>query len=75
MTQAHRYLSLLHKTMEAAAKHPLRGRGCDEIRRGYFGMPAGSHIVFYKRIRGGVDVNASCIKAWISTGIFRPEST
>lgn len=56
MARADRYLALLNKTMEGAAKHPSRGRGCGEIRKGYFKMQAGSHIVFYKRVAGGIDV-------------------
>ncbi len=47
--QANGYLALIRGVIERVAKRPSWGRSCDEIRRGYFRIAAGSHVVFYNR--------------------------
>ena len=42
--------------MADAARDPRRGRPCDDVRAGYFRHPVGSHVVFYRRVAGGIDV-------------------
>jgi len=41
---------------EMVAANPLRGRSRDELRNGYFSVPRGSHIIFYRRTSDGVEV-------------------
>jgi toxin ParE1/3/4 len=38
------------------AADPRLGRTCDEVRPGYRKYPVGSHVVFYRIARGGIDV-------------------
>ena len=51
-----RYIRDLWRTFERLAEDARIGRSCDEIRPGYFKCPAGSHVVFYRRDAGIVDV-------------------
>lgn len=55
--QADEYLRELQRALERAATNPLIGRPCDEIRRGYRKLAAGSHVLSYRVISGGgIDV-------------------
>ncbi|WP_406276591.1 type II toxin-antitoxin system RelE/ParE family toxin [Nocardia sp. NBC_00881] len=38
----------------AARLRPRAGRACEEIRAGYFRVPAGSHTVYYRLTTDGV---------------------
>jgi toxin ParE1/3/4 len=54
--QAEDYIRLLVGAIETIAQNPRRGRPCDEIRKGYRKYSAGSHIIFFRKIKSGVDV-------------------
>ncbi len=54
--QAERYVRNIWRAIEAAAADPKRTRSCDDIRPGYRKQLAGSHVIFFKVIRGGIDV-------------------
>ncbi len=54
--QAERYLRQVQRVIETVAEHPRQGRACDEIRPGYFKVPAGSHRVFYRLTTTGIEV-------------------
>ena len=56
VVQADRYILDLVGTIETAAANPRSGRACDEIRAGYFKLPSGSHVVFYKIVGEKIDV-------------------
>jgi toxin ParE1/3/4 len=55
--QAEEYLRELQRAIERAAANPQIGRACDEIRRGYRKLVAGSHTLFYRvSAEGAIDV-------------------
>ena len=54
--QAERYVRDIWRAIETAAADPSRARSCEEVRPGYRKLLAGSHVIFFKVIRGGIDV-------------------
>lgn len=54
--QADRYIHDIRAAIEAIASDPRRGRACDYIRSGYRKYQAGSHMLFFRIIHGGIDV-------------------
>lgn len=46
--QAESYIRELLRAFDRAAADPRIGRACEEIRAGYFRLPAGSHTVYYR---------------------------
>ena len=54
--QAERYIRTIQQAIENAAANARRDRPCDEIRVGYFKLSVGSHILFYRRFDGVMDV-------------------
>ena len=54
--QADRYILDLRQIMQLVANDPRTGRSCDEIRPGYRRYPAGSHMVFFRVVAGGIDI-------------------
>ena len=54
--QAEDYIRLLVGAIETVAENPRRGRPCDEVRKGYRRYLAGSHIIFFRKIKFGIDV-------------------
>jgi toxin ParE1/3/4 len=54
--QAEDYIRRLQRAIETVAQEPREGRACDEIRRGYWKYPAGSHVLFYRSMKAGVDI-------------------
>ena len=54
--QADDYLAKLREGIDRVAARPSRGHACDDIRRGYFRISAGSHVVFCKKVSGGIEV-------------------
>jgi toxin ParE1/3/4 len=54
--QAEDYIRLLVGAIETAAENPRRGRPCDEVRKGYHRYLAGSHIIFFRKTKAGIDV-------------------
>jgi toxin ParE1/3/4 len=54
--QAEDYIRLLVRAIETVAESPRRGRPCNEVRRGYRRYLAGSHIIFFRKVKTGIDV-------------------
>ena len=54
--QAESTIRAIQKAIEAVASAPRRGRSCDEIRTGYFKYAAGSHVIFFRLTKTGIDV-------------------
>jgi toxin ParE1/3/4 len=54
--QAETYARQLQRAFETLAIHPTRGRSCDRIRKGYFRLSAGSHVIFYRMAGDAVDI-------------------
>ena len=54
--QAERYVSDLRRAIELVAADPRCGTKCDDIRAGYFKYLAGSHVLFFKSTRNGIDI-------------------
>ena len=54
--QAEDYIRLVQSAIETAAEEPRRGRACDEVRKGYRSYPAGSHVLFYRNVKAGIDI-------------------
>jgi toxin ParE1/3/4 len=54
--QAEDYIRLLVGAIGTVAENPRRGRRCDEVRKGYRKYIAGSHMIFFRKIKSGIDV-------------------
>ena len=54
--QAESYTRELQRNIEAIAAQPNKGRSCPEVRSGYFKIPSGSHVVFYRMTGQRVEV-------------------
>ena len=54
--QAETYIRQIGQHLARLAANPGLGRACPEIRAGYSKYPSGSHLVFYRRVEGGIDV-------------------
>ncbi len=54
--RADSYICEIWKIVELIAGEPGIGRSCDEIRKGYFRFPAGSHLIFYKKKASEIDI-------------------
>ena len=54
--QAKAYLSAVRDEIERAARHPNQRRSCGEELAGYFRLPVGSHVVFYRERNESIHV-------------------
>ena len=54
--QAETYIRDIERVTRMIAASPKRGRSCEDIRRGYFKHPVGSHMIFYRSINDGIEV-------------------
>jgi toxin ParE1/3/4 len=54
--QAGHYAGQIWRQIAMIAGQPGIGRACPEIRTGYDKSPAGSHVLFYRRVAHGVEV-------------------
>jgi toxin ParE1/3/4 len=54
--QAETYVRQLANHFAVVASHPEIGMPCHKIRAGYYRFPAGSHVLFYRIIDGGIDI-------------------
>jgi toxin ParE1/3/4 len=54
--QAEFYVRQLWQHIDAAARRPTIGRACPEVRAGYYKYASGSHILFYRRVEGDIDI-------------------
>jgi toxin ParE1/3/4 len=55
--QAFRYIDALESFCRLLADNPALGRSCDDIRRGLRRMESGQHVVFYRKVAGGILVS------------------
>ncbi len=46
--QRKKYLTALRKQMRAAAANPTQGRERNEIKQGYYSVPAEKHHIYYR---------------------------
>lgn len=51
--QADRYIRQLAKAFADIADGSIPGRAANDIREGYFKLPVGSHVVFYRHAPAG----------------------
>jgi toxin ParE1/3/4 len=54
--RAERYFRQLWRHAEELAMQPSLGRSCEEIRDGYRKFHSGSHVLFYRRVEGGIEI-------------------
>jgi toxin ParE1/3/4 len=54
--QAETYVRGLSQVMQLLAASPSLGRSAAAIRPGYLKFPAASHVIFYKRVEGAIEV-------------------
>lgn len=54
--QAEDYMRLIQRAVEIVAADPRKGRSSEEVRAGYHKYPAGSHLLFYRSVKEGIDV-------------------
>jgi toxin ParE1/3/4 len=55
-SQAERYLRQLQAAFEAIGANPALGRFCEHIRAGYRKFPSGTHLLFYRGRKSGVEI-------------------
>jgi toxin ParE1/3/4 len=56
LDQAEAYARSLSNAMQLLASSPDLGRKIDDIRPGDLKFPAASHIIFYRKVAGGIEV-------------------
>jgi toxin ParE1/3/4 len=56
LDQAEAYARSSSNAMQLLASSPDLGRKIDDIRPGYLKFPAASHIIFYRKVAGGIEV-------------------
>lgn len=56
LDQAETYTRALWHRIEAVAAKPAMGQDCSDIRAGYWKIPYGSHVLFYRLTGDGVDI-------------------
>lgn len=54
--QAEHYVRKLEDALTLLADNPRLGRPCDSVRPGYFKLAVGSHIIFFRLTKIGIDV-------------------
>jgi toxin ParE1/3/4 len=56
LDQAETYTRQLWECIKAVAARPSIGRECADLRPGYYKLPSGSHVLFYRLITDGIDI-------------------
>ena len=56
LAQCGRYLDQLEACLERLAESPGQGRPCPDLGLEYFRFEHGRHVVFYRRLEGGIRV-------------------
>jgi len=46
--QSEKYLRTINHSFEELAEDPLRGKSCEDIRKGYCKFSIGKHLIFYR---------------------------
>jgi toxin ParE1/3/4 len=54
--QAELYVRQIKTAVDILAVDPRRGRSCDNVRPGYRRYSVGTHIIFYREARSGLEV-------------------
>lgn len=54
--QAEAYIRKIQLAIELVAGKPDIAHSCDHIRPGYWKYRAGSHVLFFRRTDGGIDI-------------------
>ncbi len=54
--QAETYVRSIQSAIEMLAADPRRGQPIPAVRPGYWKYPTGSHVIFFRIIRDGIDV-------------------
>lgn len=54
--QAESYIRAIQTAIDAVASAPRAGESCDKVRPGYFKYGAGSHVIFFRLTKMGIDV-------------------
>ena len=54
--QAEAHIRQIQAAIETIAAAPKLARSCDDVRAGYWKYPAGSHMIFFRLIPGGIDI-------------------
>lgn len=52
--QRNLYIKQMDEAFHKLAEAPLTGKVCDYIKEGYRKFPQGSHVIFYRRLNGGM---------------------
>jgi toxin ParE1/3/4 len=73
--QAVRYLAALEKCAALLAQNPALGRSCDWIRAGLLRFESGSHVLFYRKKRGGIFVVRVLHQRMLPEGRLRNEGS
>jgi toxin ParE1/3/4 len=56
--RADAFIDTIDRTFTALAARPMVGRARDELAEGLRSFPAGRYVIFYRPIRGGIEVEA-----------------
>lgn len=51
-----KYVTMLNDAFRALAADPNLGRSADDVRTGYFRHHVGSHMVYFRRKKAGVEI-------------------
>jgi toxin ParE1/3/4 len=54
--QRNRYLAMLDACFVQLAANPLKGQDCSNIKKGYRKFQVGSHVVYYRKEAGQVEI-------------------
>lgn len=69
VAQADQYIDIVRNALSGTAENPALGQSRDEIHPGYFKIPSGSHMIFYRRSGVGIRILRICISAAILPAI------
>lgn len=50
------YLELIETKLQAITNNPEQGRTREELKCGYLSFPAGSHVIFYRKAQGYIEI-------------------
>jgi toxin ParE1/3/4 len=54
--QAETYIRQIQAAVETVAAEPHLAHSCEAVRAGYWKYPAGSHVIFFRKIPGGINI-------------------
>ncbi len=56
LNRTEEYMRNIENGIKNIASGTIQGRACDEIRAGYFKLPVGSHVLFFRHIETTIDI-------------------